>query len=199
LCWCFLALKCCAIGNAPAQLIDPHSLTARPTQVSLCTCCVKKNCCLVSSCTNPIKAMFLSIDPVPNLIAFLVLILIDLRWLPLLSPGFSNPFSLWIKLALSSESFDPLVNLPYYLVICYNPFSSIGCSSCLNLSFLIILIPPFFKDHDIVLSTYLWTTYPCGSMEVVVIFESLMSLKAYQSWSHGWFLLILNIVSIFGW
>jgi hypothetical protein len=27
---------------APAQLIDPHNLTARPTQVSLCTCCVKK-------------------------------------------------------------------------------------------------------------------------------------------------------------
>ncbi|PWZ37812.1 hypothetical protein Zm00014a_020695 [Zea mays] len=25
-----------------------------------------------------------------------------------------------------------------------------------------------------------------------------MSLKAYQSSSHGWFLLILNIVSIFG-
>jgi hypothetical protein len=42
LCWCFLALVCCAIGNAPAQLIDPHSLIARPTQVSLCTCCVKK-------------------------------------------------------------------------------------------------------------------------------------------------------------
>jgi hypothetical protein len=27
---------------APTQLVDPHSLTARPTQVSLCTCYVKK-------------------------------------------------------------------------------------------------------------------------------------------------------------
>jgi hypothetical protein len=35
-------------------------------------------------------------------------------------------------------------------------------------------------------------------MNVAVIFGSLMSLKAYQSRSHGWFLLILNIVSIFG-
>jgi hypothetical protein len=61
LCWCFLALVCCAIGNAPAHLIDPHSLSARPTQVSLCTCC------LMYSCTNPIMAMFLSIDPIPNL------------------------------------------------------------------------------------------------------------------------------------
>jgi hypothetical protein len=50
LCWYFLALVCCAFGNAPAQLIVPHSLTARPTQVSLCTCYVKKNVvwCLVA-------------------------------------------------------------------------------------------------------------------------------------------------------
>jgi hypothetical protein len=27
--------------------------------------------------------------------------------------------------ALSSESLDPSLILPYYLVICYNPFSSI--------------------------------------------------------------------------
>jgi hypothetical protein len=33
------------LEDAPAQLVDPHSLTARPTQVPLCTCCVKKNCC----------------------------------------------------------------------------------------------------------------------------------------------------------
>jgi hypothetical protein len=30
-------------------------------------------------------------------------------------------------LALSSESLDPSLNLPRYLVICYNPFPSIGC------------------------------------------------------------------------
>jgi hypothetical protein len=42
LCWCFLALMCCTIGNTPAQLVDPHSLTGRPTQASLCTCLCKK-------------------------------------------------------------------------------------------------------------------------------------------------------------
>jgi hypothetical protein len=41
LCWHFLALECFILEVTPAQLIDPHSLTARPTQVSLCTC-VKK-------------------------------------------------------------------------------------------------------------------------------------------------------------
>jgi hypothetical protein len=66
LCWYFLALVCCAFGNAPAQLIDHHNLTARPTQVSLCTCYIKKiNFCLVSSCANPIKAMFLPMNPCP--------------------------------------------------------------------------------------------------------------------------------------
>jgi hypothetical protein len=37
-------LECFTFEVTPAQLIDPHSLTARPTQVSLCTC-VKKNIC----------------------------------------------------------------------------------------------------------------------------------------------------------
>jgi hypothetical protein len=37
----FPALECFILEVTPAQLIDPHSLTARPTQVSLCTC-VKK-------------------------------------------------------------------------------------------------------------------------------------------------------------
>jgi hypothetical protein len=62
----FSSLVCFTLEIAPAQLIDTHSLTVRPTQVSLCTCCVKKKS-LVSSCANPIKAMFLPIDPVPNL------------------------------------------------------------------------------------------------------------------------------------
>jgi hypothetical protein len=43
LCWYFLTLECFTLEFTLAQLIDPHSLTARPTQVSLCTCCVKKN------------------------------------------------------------------------------------------------------------------------------------------------------------
>jgi hypothetical protein len=30
----------------PAQLIEPHSVTARPTQASLCTCYVKMVYCL---------------------------------------------------------------------------------------------------------------------------------------------------------
>jgi hypothetical protein len=33
-------------------------------------------------------------------------------------------------------------------------------------------------------------------MDSVVVIGSLMSLKAHQSWSHGWFLLISHIVSI---
>jgi hypothetical protein len=40
--------------------------------------------------------------------------------------------------------------------------------------------------------------YPLGSMDFIIVLGSLMSLKAYQSRSHGWFLLILNIVLIFG-
>jgi hypothetical protein len=59
----FLALVCFTLEFTLTQLIDHHNLTARPTQVSLCACYVKKNCCLVSSCAIPIKAMFLSINP----------------------------------------------------------------------------------------------------------------------------------------
>jgi hypothetical protein len=36
-------LQCFTFEVTPAQLIDPHSLTARPTQVSLCTCVKKIN------------------------------------------------------------------------------------------------------------------------------------------------------------
>jgi hypothetical protein len=42
LCWHFLALECFILEVTPAQLIDHHNLIARPTQVSLCTCYVKK-------------------------------------------------------------------------------------------------------------------------------------------------------------
>jgi hypothetical protein len=38
----FLALVCFTLEFTPAQLVNPHSLIARPTQVPLCTCCVKK-------------------------------------------------------------------------------------------------------------------------------------------------------------
>jgi hypothetical protein len=59
----FLALVCFTLEIAPAQLIDTHSLTARSTQVSLCTCRVKK--IFVSSCANHMEAMFLSIKSLP--------------------------------------------------------------------------------------------------------------------------------------
>jgi hypothetical protein len=41
--WYFLTLVYLTVEVTPAQLTEPHSLTARPTQVSLCTCCVQKN------------------------------------------------------------------------------------------------------------------------------------------------------------
>jgi hypothetical protein len=56
---------------------------------------------------------------------------------------------------------------------------------------------PFSEGHDACLSTYLYMAYPFGSMDLIVVLDSLMSLKAYQSRSHDWFL-IFNIVSIFG-
>jgi hypothetical protein len=58
-----LTLVCFTLEVTHAQLIDPHILTARPTQVSLCTRVKKIYLLLVSSCANPIKAMFLSINP----------------------------------------------------------------------------------------------------------------------------------------
>jgi hypothetical protein len=45
---------------------------------------------------------------------------------------------------------------------------------------------------------YLWMVYPLGSMDSIVVLGSLMSLKAHQSWSHGWFLLISNLVLVSG-
>jgi hypothetical protein len=35
-------LECFTLEVSPAQLVNPHNLTTRPTQVSLCTCGVKK-------------------------------------------------------------------------------------------------------------------------------------------------------------
>jgi hypothetical protein len=35
-------LECFTFEVKPAQLVDPHSLTASQTKTSLCTCCVKK-------------------------------------------------------------------------------------------------------------------------------------------------------------
>jgi hypothetical protein len=60
----FLALVCFTLEIAPTQLVDSHSLTPKSAKASLCTCSVKK-LLLVSSYANPIKAMFLSINPCP--------------------------------------------------------------------------------------------------------------------------------------
>ena len=62
----FLALECFTLEIKPAQPIDAHSLTARLPQ-SPCALVASKKNRLVSSCANPIKAMFLSIDPILNL------------------------------------------------------------------------------------------------------------------------------------
>jgi hypothetical protein len=39
-------------------------------------------------------------------------------------------------------------------------------------------------------------TYPFGLMDFILVFSSLMSLQALQSWSHGWFVLISNLMLI---
>ena len=122
-----------------------------------------------------------------------------LVWWPLFSPGSSKPLPLRIVWWLYHPN---LWILHWFCLVLW--LSSITHSQVLNVDQSNISLwsfsYPFSKDHDVNLSTYLWTTYPCGLMEVDVIFGSLMSLKAYQSRAHGWFLLILNnIVSIFGW
>jgi hypothetical protein len=85
-----------------------------------------KKHCLVSSCANPIKAMFLSIDPVPTLHNTSGAHPKRSHVTTTLSPGSSNLFLVNHVVALSSESLDPSLIPPRYLVICYNLFSSIG-------------------------------------------------------------------------
>jgi hypothetical protein len=72
-------------------------------------------------------ALFLKAGCDRIFIAFMLLILADLVFLPLLCPNLVFFFLVNHVVALSSKSLDPLMILPYYLVICYNPFSSIGC------------------------------------------------------------------------
>jgi hypothetical protein len=138
--WVFLALVYFTLEFTHAHLMEPHSLTARPTQVSLCTClCQKKVYCLftqtMSSLTffletlSKILIKFSPAQPRSHLGWW------SLFCLDLVIFSFANHV-----VALSSESPDPLLTLPRYLVIYYNLFSSIRCWSCLNLSFLIILI-----------------------------------------------------------
>jgi hypothetical protein len=57
-------------------------------------------------------------------------------------------------LALSSKSPDPLMTLPYYLGICYNPsqVSDVDLPKSLISS---QSHTPFSEDHDVILSTYL--------------------------------------------
>jgi hypothetical protein len=81
----------------------------------------------MSSCTNSIKAMFLSIDPVPNLHSISATHPSRSCFPTYPCPNLVIFFLVNHVVALSSKSSDPLMILPFYLVICYNPFSSIGC------------------------------------------------------------------------
>jgi hypothetical protein len=82
---------------------------------------------LVSSCANPIKAMFLSINPCLKLHSIPVDHPADLVAYLSFRMDLVIFFLVNHVVALSSESLDSLMILPRYLVMCYNPFSSIGC------------------------------------------------------------------------
>jgi hypothetical protein len=95
--------------------------------------------------------MFLSIDPARIFITFLVLVLSNLMRLPLFHLDLVIIFLVNHVVALSSESLDPPLILPYYLDICSNSFSSIRCwytkiSQFWSFSY------PFSEDHDTILS-----------------------------------------------
>jgi hypothetical protein len=55
---------------------------------------------------------------------------------------------------------------------------------------------PFPRIMTCFIKFYLWTVYPFSSMDFIVVLGSLMSLKAYQSWSHGRFILISNLMLV---
>jgi hypothetical protein len=60
---------------------------------------------------------------------------------------------------------------------------------------------PFSKDYDVILSTYLLTAYPCGLMDVVIFFGSLMSIPmCYLLWtlSQGDRAILSQYVMVFG-
>jgi hypothetical protein len=96
--------------------------------------------------------------------------------------------------ALSSESLDPLMILPriWLSVVTRSQVSDFDLPKSL------ISSQSHTPSPRIMMLFYQFSAYPCGLMDVVVVFGSLMSLKAYQSRCHGWFLLISNVVSIFG-
>jgi hypothetical protein len=156
LCWYFLALVCCAIGNTLAQLIEPYSLTARPTQVSLCTClCQKKVYCLFTQTMSSLTFFFLETLSKILIKFSSAQLRSHLCWLPLFSPGSSKPLPLWIMLWL----YHPNLRIPYWFCpviwLSANPFSSIRCWSCLNLSFLVILIPSSLRIMTLFYRFYL--------------------------------------------
>jgi hypothetical protein len=77
--WVFLALVYFTLEFTHAHLMEPHSLTARPTQVSLCTClcqkrfivCSHKPCLVSHSFWKPCPKSSLN-SPLLNLEAILV-------------------------------------------------------------------------------------------------------------------------------
>jgi hypothetical protein len=147
---------CFTLEFTPAQLIEPHSLTARPTQVSLCTClCQKKVYCLFTQTMSSLTFFFWK--PCPNYSLNTPLVNLEAIWVDDLSflPRSSNLFLCELCCGFIIRISGSFMILPHYLVICYNPFSSIEFWCCLNLSFLVILIPPSPRIMTLVLSTYL--------------------------------------------
>jgi hypothetical protein len=126
LCWCLLTPVCFTLEFAPAQLLDPHSLTAKPTQASLCTCLCQK--WFIVGSREPCLAQNSFWKPCPKSSLNSPLLNLEAIWVDDLSFRLDLViFSFVNHVALSSKSLDPLSILPYYLVMCYNPFSSIGC------------------------------------------------------------------------
>jgi hypothetical protein len=117
-------------------------------------------------------------------ITFLVPILINLIWLPLLSPGSGNLFLVNHVVTLSSKSPDPLLILPYYLDICSNSFSSIRCwytkiSQFWSFSY------SFFEDHDTVLSIFIYQQCT-HSVQWILLLSLVLSCLSKLSISISW-------------
>jgi hypothetical protein len=124
----FLALVCFTLEFTPTQLVDSHSLTPKSTKDSLCTCLCQKMVYYLFMQTIPSLKFFLETLSQKSSLNSLLLNLLVI-WVDDLSFHLDLVLFFLVNhvVALSSEYLDPLMILPRYLVICYNPFSSIGC------------------------------------------------------------------------
>jgi hypothetical protein len=110
----FLALVCFTLEFTHAHLMEPHSLTARPTQVSLCTClCQKKVYCLFTQTRSSLTFLLETLSKI--LIKFSpAQPRSHLGWWSLFFPGSSNFFlcksccGLIIRISISSNDSAPL-------------------------------------------------------------------------------------------